>query len=180
MWDTNKLSNTPIKTLPHPSFIYKDLILSYKSYDDDTDNWYIQNIYFSRVWDTKKLSNTPIKTLPHPSFIYTAKFHPRVPKILVTGGYDRIVRIWTAEGQDAHATVSLRLKYKVLYSFLFNRFIASKFAWDTCDGRLWPNRTHLDGRRPGRTGSGKWPKAKIVLYLFICLFYHRFVPSVCA
>ena len=168
MWDTNKLSNTPIKTLPHPSFIYKDLILSYKSYDDDTDNWYIQNIYFSRVWDTKKLSNTPIKTLPHPSFIYTAKFHPRVPKILVTGGYDRIVRIWTAEGQDAHATVSLRPTCLFLIYILCGLHLFVSSACAVVNGkydrivRIWT----AEGADAHATVSG----LRLKYFLLVCFF----------
>ena len=58
-----------------------------------------------RVWNVKKCSNSEIKILPHPNFIYTAKFHPRVPKIIATGGYDRTIRLWTAAGDDVHALV---------------------------------------------------------------------------
>ena len=61
--------------------------------------------YF-RIWAAEKLNNRPVKTLPHPSFVYSAKFHPRVSKVVVTAGYDRIIRIWTVAGDDAHGQVN--------------------------------------------------------------------------
>ena len=38
--------------------------------------------------------------LPHPSFVYCAKFHPRVNKVIVTGGYDNVVRVWHHHGNE--------------------------------------------------------------------------------
>ncbi|ELT92642.1 hypothetical protein CAPTEDRAFT_228034 [Capitella teleta] len=54
----------------------------------------------SRIWDVVKFSSSAWKTLPHPSYVYCGKFHPRVSKIVVTSSYDRIIRIWSTEGND--------------------------------------------------------------------------------
>ncbi|XP_078255883.1 jouberin isoform X2 [Rhinoraja longicauda] len=47
-----------------------------------------------RVWNTETYENPAEKMLPHPSFIYTAKYHPFAQYLVVTGGYDCIIRIW--------------------------------------------------------------------------------------
>ncbi|XP_078068694.1 jouberin [Mustelus asterias] len=47
-----------------------------------------------RVWNTENYQNPAEKILPHPSFIYTAKYHPFVQYLVVTGGYDAIIRVW--------------------------------------------------------------------------------------
>jgi len=38
--------------------------------------------------------------LPHPTFVYCAKFHPRVSKVIVTGSYDNVVRVWHMDGAE--------------------------------------------------------------------------------
>uniref|UniRef100_A0A8C4NB42 Abelson helper integration site 1 n=1 Tax=Eptatretus burgeri TaxID=7764 RepID=A0A8C4NB42_EPTBU len=44
--------------------------------------------------------------LPHPAFVYAARFHPRldvtIPSLAITGGYDGMLRAWTAEKPTAH------------------------------------------------------------------------------
>ncbi|XP_014681830.1 PREDICTED: jouberin-like isoform X1 [Priapulus caudatus] len=56
-----------------------------------------------RLWDTIEFSAKMNKVLPHPSFVYASKFHPRVASVVVTAGYDHVLRVWTAlataEGQ---------------------------------------------------------------------------------
>ncbi|XP_067882282.1 jouberin isoform X3 [Heterodontus francisci] len=47
-----------------------------------------------RVWNTETYQSPAEKILPHPSFIYTAKYHPFVQYLVVTGGYDAIIRVW--------------------------------------------------------------------------------------
>ncbi|XP_048449182.1 jouberin, partial [Rhincodon typus] len=47
-----------------------------------------------RVWNTENYQSPAEKILPHPSFIYTAKYHPFVQCLVVTGGYDSIIRVW--------------------------------------------------------------------------------------
>lgn len=47
-----------------------------------------------RVWNTETYENPAEKMLPHPSFIYTAKYHPFAQYLVITGGYDCIIRVW--------------------------------------------------------------------------------------
>jgi len=65
----------------------------------------------ARVWKTDKTSNVLAKMLPHPSFVYTAKFHRTVEKIVVTGGYDRLIRVWSLQTDELHALVSKEPPY---------------------------------------------------------------------
>ncbi|XP_064605140.1 jouberin-like [Liolophura sinensis] len=48
----------------------------------------------ARLWDLQDLSKVSEQLLPHPAFVYTAQFHPRVPSVIVTGGYDQVIRVW--------------------------------------------------------------------------------------
>lgn len=63
--------------------------------------------FVGRVWrtDDKASLNSLIKMLPHPSFVYTSKFHPIIDKLAVTGGYDRLLRVWNLKTDDQHAEV---------------------------------------------------------------------------
>ncbi|KAL1257510.1 hypothetical protein QQF64_010754 [Cirrhinus molitorella] len=53
-----------------------------------------------RVWNVERLQNFAHKTLPHPSFVYCAQFHPQTQSLVVTGGYDRVLRVWNVDVQD--------------------------------------------------------------------------------
>ena len=35
--------------------------------------------------------------LSHPSYVYTASFHPVTHCLVVTGGFDRVLRLWRRE-----------------------------------------------------------------------------------
>ena len=39
-----------------------------------------------------------VARLSHPSYVYTASFHPATHCLVVTGGFDRVLRIWRREG----------------------------------------------------------------------------------
>ncbi|XP_067938585.1 jouberin-like isoform X2 [Watersipora subatra] len=52
----------------------------------------------ARVWEV--VNKKCLKLLPHPTFVYCAKFHPRVSKVVVTGSYDNILRVWHIDGAD--------------------------------------------------------------------------------
>ena len=53
-------------------------------------------------------SSQPVKMLPHPTFVYAARYHPMVDKIIVTGCYDRIIRVWSNDTEDVHAQVRMK------------------------------------------------------------------------
>ncbi|XP_071116994.1 jouberin-like [Haliotis cracherodii] len=56
----------------------------------------------ARVWDLKNFGGSSNKLLPHPAFVYSAQFHPRVDNIVVTGGYDQVLRVWDIHGDEPH------------------------------------------------------------------------------
>ena len=49
----------------------------------------------NRCWDTNTMMTSSIKLYPHPCFVYAAQYHPGSPHLVVTGGYDHLIRIWT-------------------------------------------------------------------------------------
>lgn len=49
----------------------------------------------NRCWDTKTMMTSSIKLYPHPCFVYAAQYHPGSPHLVVTGGYDHLIRVWT-------------------------------------------------------------------------------------
>lgn len=42
----------------------------------------------------ERLLGTAQKVLTHPSFVYCAQYHPSGQNLVVTGGYDSVVRVW--------------------------------------------------------------------------------------
>ncbi len=65
------------------------------------DNYLVtaSNDATARVIDVESRSKTAYKILPHPNFLYTAKFHPNSSDMIVTSGYDKVVRVWTIGGR---------------------------------------------------------------------------------
>uniref|UniRef100_A0A8C1SSZ0 Jouberin n=1 Tax=Cyprinus carpio TaxID=7962 RepID=A0A8C1SSZ0_CYPCA len=55
-----------------------------------------------RVWNVERLQSFAHKTLPHPSFVYSAQFHPQAQSLVVTGGYDGVLRVWDVDIQDVN------------------------------------------------------------------------------
>ncbi|XP_006885071.1 PREDICTED: jouberin [Elephantulus edwardii] len=54
----------------------------------------------ARIWKNEINNTNTFKVLPHPSFVYTAKFHPAVKELVVTGCYDSVIRIWKIEMRE--------------------------------------------------------------------------------
>jgi jouberin len=74
-------------------------------------------------------SPDPWTTLPHSSFVYTAKFHPKLKnnKIVITGSYDGLIRIWNAE--ERRILVTLPQHEAMINNIIFtpngSRFISA-------------------------------------------------------
>ena len=45
--------------------------------------------------------------LSHPSYVYTASFHPVTHSLVVTGGFDRVIRLWRRD-REAYIMVQVR------------------------------------------------------------------------
>lgn len=55
-----------------------------------------------RVWNIERLQALAKKVLPHPSFVYCAQYHPRSQSLVVTGGYDCLLRVWNLDVKDVN------------------------------------------------------------------------------
>ncbi|XP_034531432.1 jouberin isoform X2 [Notolabrus celidotus] len=55
-----------------------------------------------REWNVERLQGTAQKVLPHPSFVYCAQYHPKAQNLVVTGGYDSLVRVWRLDVDDVN------------------------------------------------------------------------------
>ncbi|XP_049643994.1 LOW QUALITY PROTEIN: jouberin [Suncus etruscus] len=54
----------------------------------------------ARIWKNELNNTNTFRVLPHPSFVYTAKFHPAVKDLVVTGCYDSVIRIWKVDVKE--------------------------------------------------------------------------------
>ncbi|XP_027981166.1 jouberin isoform X7 [Eumetopias jubatus] len=54
----------------------------------------------ARIWKNEINNTNTFRVLPHPSFVYTAKFHPAVKELVVTGCYDSVIRIWKIDMRE--------------------------------------------------------------------------------
>ncbi|XP_016042310.2 jouberin isoform X2 [Erinaceus europaeus] len=54
----------------------------------------------ARIWKNEINNTSTFRVLPHPSFVYTAKFHPTVKELVVTGCYDSLIRIWKVDQKE--------------------------------------------------------------------------------
>uniref|UniRef100_A0A3P8SMM2 Abelson helper integration site 1 n=1 Tax=Amphiprion percula TaxID=161767 RepID=A0A3P8SMM2_AMPPE len=53
-------------------------------------------------WNVEKLQGMAQKVLPHPCFVYCAQYHPTSQNLVVTGGYDGLVRTWRLDVGDVN------------------------------------------------------------------------------
>ncbi|XP_023567942.1 jouberin isoform X2 [Octodon degus] len=59
----------------------------------------------ARLWKNEINNTNTLRVLPHPAFVYTAKFHPAVRELVVTGCYDSVIRIWKVEMRESAAVL---------------------------------------------------------------------------
>lgn len=55
-----------------------------------------------REWNVERLLGTAQKVLPHPSFVYCAQYHPAAQNLVVTGGFDALLRVWRVDVDDVN------------------------------------------------------------------------------
>ncbi|XP_037342644.2 jouberin [Pungitius pungitius] len=55
-----------------------------------------------REWNVERLQGAAQKVLPHPSFVYCAQYHPTAQSLVVTGGFDSLVRVWRLDVDDVN------------------------------------------------------------------------------
>lgn len=53
-------------------------------------------------WNVERFLGTAQKVLPHPSFIYCAQYHPAAQNLVVTGGFDTLLRVWRVDVDDVN------------------------------------------------------------------------------
>ena len=52
--------------------------------------------------------------------MYCSQFHPRIDTIVVTGGYDQVIRIWDISGEEPHGDVSATNYYLTIFILIDN------------------------------------------------------------
>ncbi|XP_022089435.1 jouberin-like isoform X2 [Acanthaster planci] len=57
----------------------------------------------ARIWNLETPDSAAEKVFPHPAFVYTAKFHPQADHLVVSGGYDHVVRVWSKKNDSQTA-----------------------------------------------------------------------------
>lgn len=55
-----------------------------------------------REWNVERLLGTAQKVLPHPSFVYCARYHPAAQNLVLTGGFDALLRVWRVDVDDVN------------------------------------------------------------------------------
>ncbi|XP_074516340.1 jouberin [Sebastes fasciatus] len=55
-----------------------------------------------KEWNVERLQGTARKVLPHPCFVYCAQYHPTAQNMVVTGGYDALLRVWRLDVDDVN------------------------------------------------------------------------------
>ncbi|XP_077394405.1 jouberin isoform X2 [Festucalex cinctus] len=63
-----------------------------------------------REWDVKQLVPSARKVLPHPSFVYSARYHPAAQHLVISGGYDCVVRVWRLDVDDINGLLLRELE----------------------------------------------------------------------
>uniref|UniRef100_A0AAV2JA48 SH3 domain-containing protein n=1 Tax=Knipowitschia caucasica TaxID=637954 RepID=A0AAV2JA48_KNICA len=82
-----------------------------------------------REWDIEHLSPNAQKVLPHPSFVYCAQYHPSSQGLVVTGGYDSVVRVWRLNVNDMNG--------QLLQEFEGHSSFINTIGFDSEGGRMF-------------------------------------------
>lgn len=87
----------------------------------------------ARVYDFMNKSKDAFKILPHPTFIYSAKFHPSIDNVVVTGGYDKSIRVWSINKPGKYGLLKQELfgHFGFINSICFSHDAAKVFSADS-------------------------------------------------
>ncbi|CAB4020711.1 jouberin isoform X1 [Paramuricea clavata] len=92
------LSGRSVSTFQgHFSIIY-DLCWSY----NDKELLSASSDGTARSWEVSRDGSPATKTYPHPCFVYAARYHPQKKNLVITGGYDRLIRMWSNDSEGAN------------------------------------------------------------------------------
>ncbi|CAI9743200.1 jouberin-like isoform X2 [Octopus vulgaris] len=65
----------------------------------------------ARIWiNERSESGEGAKLLPHPAYVYCCSFHVRNDDLIVTGGYDEIIRIWDIKGDPKYGELQQEIE----------------------------------------------------------------------
>ncbi|XP_064624696.1 jouberin-like isoform X2 [Lineus longissimus] len=83
----------------------------------------------SRVWNVKNFDEPSEKLMPHPAFVYTGQFHSRVRTVVVTAGYDCVIRVWDIKPEGPHA--------KLLQELDLHRHFINSICFDEDGSKMY-------------------------------------------
>ncbi|XP_049451487.1 jouberin [Epinephelus fuscoguttatus] len=63
-----------------------------------------------REWNVERLQQSAQKVLPHPSFVYCAQYHPTAQNLVVSGGYDSLLRVWRVDVDEVNGQLLQELE----------------------------------------------------------------------
>lgn len=86
----------------------------------------------------ESLQATAQKVLPHPCFVYCAQYHPTAQNLVVTGGYDSLVRVWRLDVDDMNG--QLLQEFEGHSSFINTVCFDSEGLYFQCRVKLFINR----------------------------------------
>ncbi|KAJ3613669.1 hypothetical protein NHX12_019915, partial [Muraenolepis orangiensis] len=69
-----------------------------------------------REWNVERLVGVATKVLPHPSFVYCGRYHPAAPHLVVTGGFDGLLRAWQLDVADVNGRLLQELEGQRMFS----------------------------------------------------------------
>ncbi|KAI1895771.1 hypothetical protein AGOR_G00110200 [Albula goreensis] len=63
-----------------------------------------------RMWNVERVERIARKVLPHPCFVYCAQYHPSAQNLVVTGGFDCLIRVWDVDVRDVNGQLLQELE----------------------------------------------------------------------
>ncbi|CAF1425836.1 unnamed protein product [Adineta steineri] len=73
-----------------------------------------------KIWNFEQIQRKPWRSLAHPSYVYCVRFHPFDENIVVTAGYDKLIRIWDLKKKHGHIIRTMADHLGFISSLSFN------------------------------------------------------------